>query len=447
MHPEKEMMVSGWGRHPIQKAFVVRPDKYRDLATAPGDALPRGLGRSYGDAALNQGGHILEMSRLNRILSFDDAQGLLVAEAGLSLASILDIFLPRGWFLPVTPGTKFVTLGGAIASDVHGKNHHGEGTFSNHVNWFDLITPEGSCLRCSRQENQDVFWAAVGGLGLLGTITTVSLRLKKVASNWMRLQHVPAADLEAVFSLLSDPQRDAPYTVAWIDCMARGRNLGRSIFMAGDHVGAEDLAPARPPRSEPRFSIPVDFPSWTLNAFTVRAFNETYYRLNKRKVEPFLSEIDPFFYPLDAVGHWNRCYGPRGFVQYQCVLPPRTAYEGMAKLLDQISGAGAASFLAVLKRLGPANQAPLAFPMEGYTLALDLPYRGEATPALLARLDALVMAAGGRVNLCKDSSLLPEYFFQMYDQFGIWRDAKRRVDPNWIRESSLSRRLGMKERE
>jgi len=443
--PVRESKLSGWGRHPVQSCGVLRPDRYSDLGRIEPGTLPRGLGRSYGDAALNEGGHMVDMTRLNRILEFDETTGLLVAEAGLSLAEIADIFLSRGWFLPVTPGTKFVTLGGAIASDVHGKNHHGEGSFSAHVAWLELFTPAlGRCI-CSPEDQPGIFWATVGGQGLTGIIGTVALRLKPVSSLWMEVTHHPARELESAFRLLSDPEADAPYTVAWIDCLAKGKDLGRSIFMAGHHRTEKNLPPARPPRLKPLIQAPFDFPSWCLNSLTVSLFNGVYYRLNGRKRFPFLSPMDPFFYPLDMVGHWNRIYGSRGFIQYQSVLPPRTAFEGVKAQLEEISSAGAASFLAVLKRLGAGGPGHLSFPTEGYTLALDLPYRGAETDALLDRLDAIVLKGDGRVNLCKDAHLSPESFRAMYPRFEEWLAIKAQVDPEWKLQSSLSRRLRMQE--
>ncbi|WP_005032190.1 FAD-binding protein [Holophaga foetida] len=443
--PVRECELSGWGRHPVQRCGVLRPDRYGDLSRIEADTLPRGLGRSYGDSSLNQGGRVVEMTRLNRILEFDETLGILVAEAGLSLAEVAEIFLPRGWFLPVTPGTKFVTLGGAIASDVHGKNHHGEGCFSAHVAWIELFTPALGRLTCSPEEHPEIFWATVGGQGLTGIIGAMALQLKPVSSLWMEVTHHPARELESAFNLLSDPEADAPYTVAWIDCLAKGRELGRSIFMAGHHRTEKNLPPAKAPRSKPLIQAPFNFPSGCLNSLTVRAFNGVYYRRNGRKRFPFLSAMDPFFYPLDMVGHWNRIYGRRGFVQYQSVLPPGTAFEGVKAQLEEISAAEAASFLAVLKRLGAAGPGHLSFPTEGYTLALDLPYRGPETEALLKRLDAIVLKGGGRVNLCKDAHLSPESFRAMYPRFEEWLGVKAQVDPEWMLQSSLSRRLRMKE--
>jgi FAD/FMN-containing dehydrogenase len=433
--------ISGWGRHPVVNGRMVRPERYHDLAALPG-TLARGLGRSYGDAALSQDGTLCSMLRLNRMLAFDAATGVLVAEAGLSLAEIAAQFLPRGWFLPVTPGTKFVTLGGALAADVHGKNHHLDGCISAHVPWLEVFTPAAGLRRCGPEQDPDLFWATAGGMGLTGIIGTVALRLKPVPGPWLEVVHRPARDLDQILELFADPALDAPYSVAWIDCLAKGARLGRSVLMLGRHIAGE---PGAPFPASPRFELPCDLPAFCLGAFNVRLFNSVFYRINARKTQPFRSALDPFFYPLDAVGHWNRAYGRRGFVQYQCVLPEASAREGLRRILEAVSSAGSASFLAVLKKLGDAGRGFLSFPIAGFTLALDMPFRGEATLALLRQLDELVLQGGGRVNLCKDAHLGREAFRAMYPRLDAWLAVKRRVDPEGLLTSSLSRRLGLTE--
>jgi FAD/FMN-containing dehydrogenase len=421
---------------------MVRPERYSDLEGLCG-ALARGLGRSYGDASLRQDGTLCSMLRLNRMLAFDPESGLLVAEAGVSLAEIASSFLSRGWFLPVTPGTKFVTLGGAVAADVHGKNHHLDGSISRHVPWLDVFTPAEGLKRCGPDQDPDLFWATVGGLGLTGIIGTVALRLLRVPGPWLEVVHHPARDLDQILEQLADPALDAPYSVAWIDCLAKGLHLGRSVLMLGRHV--EGTGEASPFPVIPRFELPINLPAFCLGSFNVRLFNAVYYWMNARKVRPFRSALDPFFYPLDAVGHWNRAYGSRGFVQYQCVLPEDETREGMRRILETISSAGAASFLAVLKKLGGQGGGFLSFPRPGFTLALDMPFRGEATLALLRHLDQLVLQYGGRVNLCKDAHLGREAFQAMYPRLDRWLAVKRRVDPEGLLSSSLSRRLGLTE--
>jgi len=443
--PSRSERLSGWGRHPVAAAQVLRPERYRDLARPEAACLARGLGRSYGDAALNAEGCVLSTARLDRLIAFDPSTGLLEAESGARFDGIQRALLPRGWFLPVTPGTKFVTLGGAIAADVHGKNHHVDGSLGGHIQSLELFSPAGR-LRISPDQDAEAFHATVGGMGLTGTIGSAALRLVPVESPAMVVRHEGAKDLEAVFRLLSQNAPEDRYTVAWIDCLAKKAKLGRSVFMAGRHarkgeLGAPGLEAAELP--EPRFPMPFDLPAFALNRATVGLFNALYFRIQSRKARPFLSGLDPFFYPLDTVRDWNRLYGSRGFVQYQCVLPSAQAFEGMKALLELISASGQASFLAVLKRFGPGGGGHLAFPMEGFTLALDLPFRGDATTALLAQLDTRVLRDGGRVYLAKDAHLAPDHFRAMYPRFGAWLGVKQRLDPEWQVQSSLSRRLGM----
>lgn len=433
--------LSGWGRIPTVRCRVFRPERERELGDLHG-MLPRGFGRSYGDAALDGTRGVISTVRLDRMLAFDENTGLLEAEAGLSLGEIAQVFLRRGWFLPVTPGTKFVSLGGAVAGDVHGKNHHVDGSFSRHVEGFDLLGPDGVWRSCSRQEHAQVFYATVGGMGLTGLIARVRLRLRRVQGPWMQVRHLPAKDLEAIFSSLSDPAIGEPYSVAWIDCMARGKRLGRSVLMVGDH--AEGPAPAPEVPLTPRLKVPINLPSWVLNPLTIRAFNEVYFRKQSARTTPFLTPPDAFFYPLDGISQWNYLYGRRGFIQYQCVLPDGEAESGIQRLLEKISAAGAASFLAVLKRLGPQGEGMLSFPMPGFTLALDLPFKGEETTRLVSDLDTVVLDRGGRVNLCKDSCLTPETFRAMYPAFDQWLEVKHQVDPGWVLQSELSRRLKLR---
>lgn len=430
--------LSGWGRVPTVTCRVFRPERDRDLAGLHG-VLPRGFGRSYGDASLDGVRGVAFTGRLNRMLAFDETTGLLEAEAGLSLGEIAGVFLPRGWFLPVTPGTKFVSLGGAIAGDVHGKNHHVDGSFSRHVEAFELLCPDGQRRLCSRREHARFFFATIGGMGLTGLVTRVQVRLRRVAGPWMRVRHLPARNLEEILGLLTDTGIAEPYSVAWIDCLARNQHLGRSVLMVGDH--AEGPKPAPAVRLSPGLEVPFDLPSWVLNPLAIRAFNEVYFRRQSIRTAPFLSTTDAFFYPLDSLGHWNRMYGRRGFIQYQCVLPEREAPAGIQSLLERISAAGAASFLAVLKRLGPQGEGLLSFPMPGFTLALDLPFKGAETARLVRDMDAEVLKLGGRLNLCKDSCLAPETFRAMYPAFDQWLEVKQQLDPDWILQSEMSRRL------
>lgn len=437
--------ISGWGRYPVQSCELARPERYSDLRPAAASLIARGQGRSYGDASLNENGCVLLTERIDRLLDLDLHKGILRAEAGVTLADILDVIVPKGWFLPVTPGTKFVSLGGCVAADVHGKNHHQDGSFGDHVLGIELILADGRRMICSPAENPELFWATVGGMGLTGIIGEVTIQLIPITSTYMMVRHHAAANLEQLFALLQDPALDDRYTVAWIDSMARGARLGRGIVMCGHHAAVEELpvelqSPVKVKRS--RF-IPFDLPVGLLNPLSIGAFNALYYRLNGKKQQPFLSPYDPYFYPLDAIGQWNRLYGKRGFVQYQCVIPESSAHEGIRVLLQLLADSRRPSFLAVLKRFGVQSQGYLSFPMPGYTLALDLPIRDEGLFSLLDQLDQIVLQFGGRVYLAKDARLAAESFHAMYPRYTEWSKLKNEIDPQHVFSSSLSRRLGM----
>ncbi|MDH4216771.1 MAG: FAD-binding oxidoreductase, partial [Gallionella sp.] len=412
--------ISGWGRYPVQTCELERPERYADLHSAADGLIARGQGRSYGDASLNDGRRVLLTGRVNRLLEFDTENGILRAEAGATLAEVLEVIVPKGWFLPVTPGTKFVSLGGCVAADVHGKNHHHDGSFGDHVIAIELILADGSRMECSPSENSELFWATVGGMGLTGIIGEVALRLIPITSSQMIVRHHAAADLEQLFQYLQDTALDDRYTVAWIDSLATGANLGRGIAMCGHHASAEELPPgfgsALATQKERGRKVPFDLPSWALNPLSIGAFNALYYRHEGKKQQPFLAGYEPYFYPLDAIGDWNRLYGKRGFVQYQCVIPDGGAFDGIKTLLQELSGRP--SFLAVLKRFGPQGRGLLSFPLAGYTLALDLPLRDEGLFALLNKLDEIVLRHGGRVYLAKDARLSAESFRAMYPRYG-----------------------------
>jgi decaprenylphospho-beta-D-ribofuranose 2-oxidase len=438
--------ISGWGRYPVQTCELQRPERYADLR--PDDSvslIARGQGRSYGDAALNENGRVLLTERINRLLDFDLESGILRAEAGVTLAEILNVIIPKGWFLPVTPGTKFVSLGGCVAADVHGKNHHHEGSFGAHILVLELILADGSRVACSATKNPELFWATIGGMGLTGIIGEVTLKLVPISSAYMMVRHHVAVDLEQLFEHLQNPALDDRYTVAWIDSLASGKNLGRGIAMCGHHAAAQELPRgfgntfAR--KSERSHSMPFDLPAWALNPQSIGAFNALYYQLAGSKQQPFLSGYDSYFYPLDAISNWNRLYGKRGFVQYQCVIPEASAFGGIKILLHELSASRRPSFLAVLKRLGAQGNGMLSFPMAGYTLALDLPIRDEGLFALLDKLDEIVLLHGGRVYLAKDARLSAEHFRAMYPRYDEWCTIKNEIDPGNYFNSSLARRL------
>ena len=436
--------LAGWGRYPVRAAAeVVAPADAAGVARAlaAGPAIARGLGRAYGDAALAP--RVIDMTRMDRFLAFVPATGRLEAEAGLSLATLIDTLLPRGWFPGVTPGTRFVTLGGAIAADVHGKNHHRDGSFGSYVDWIDVMGPGGSVTRASRTENPDLFAWTLGGMGLTGVILRAGLRLRRVETGWIRQETLPAPNLDAAIEAFEEGM-DATYSVAWIDALASGPALGRSLVMLGEHARLADLperarrAPFATPEP-PRLSVPLDVPGFVLGPVTVRAFNALYWRMGLRNAGWRLIPWRPYFYPLDAVGNWNRIYGRRGFLQFQCVLPLAQARAGLKAVLGAIAADGSGSFLAVLKRFG-AQDSRLSFPTEGYTLALDFP----ATPdvlRLMGRLDGLVADHGGRFYLAKDARMPAEVARRTDPRLAAFADWRRGAGLAGAFASDLSERL------
>jgi len=403
------MKLSGWGRYPVLEARTHRPrsvEALRQLVLSEPSLIARGNGRAYGDSAINASATI-ETRHLNRMVAFDQDTGQLIAEAGVLLGDVIAAFLPRGWFPLVTPGSKFVTLGGAIAADVHGKNHHKDGSFRSCVDWIDIMGPGGEVRRCSPDDHPTIFDHTLGGMGLTGVILRAAIRLRPVETAWIQQTTIAAPDLKAAMAAF-DAAQDATYSVAWIDCLGTGPNLGRSLVMLGEHAAHSDLSTkkARAPfqiKPKGKVSIPIDFPAFTLNRLTVRAFNALYYWAEARKSGVQLVDWDSYFYPLDAILGWNRIYGRKGFAQFQCVLPLDRSEAGLTALLEETAKAGAGSFLAVLKRFGKQNSA-FSFPMEGYTLALDFPVNPK-TLALLERLDQITLDHGGRFYLAKDSRM------------------------------------------
>ncbi len=413
------MQLSGWGRYPRIEADVRRLRRPDDLLTylEMGPVGLHGLGRSYGDSALAP--RTLLTRPLDLLLDFDPLKGELTCQPGVSLREIVDAFLPRGWFLGVTPGTMDVTVGGAIASDVHGKNHHIDGCFSRDVLEFDLLLPNGETRRCSATENEDLFRATCGGMGLTGLITRVRLRLRPVASAFIRQTVIKSRNLAETFELFEASQ-DVTYSVAWIDCLAQGEHLGRCLLMFGEHA---ESAPRRLANGL-RLNVPLETPGFLLNSHSVRLFNFLYYNKVRRRESRSLVPLKSFFYPLDAIANWNRLYGSRGLLQYQFVLPKAAGMEGLREILSRIAHTGMGSFLAVLKLFGPENGNYLSFPMEGCTLALDF----KVEPRLFPRLDALaqgVIRDGGRLYLAKDSRMSAGTFqagYPLLDEFRAIRE-------------------------
>ncbi len=427
--------LSGWGRFPVVEGESL---SFSDLGhlgrlIEAGEGIPYGLGRSYGDSALAK--RCFDSRRFDRFLAFDEASGMLCAQAGVSLAEILRITIPRGWFLPVTPGTAFVTLGGAVASDVHGKNHHLEGCFCDHVSELSLMTASGEILRCGPSENTALFRASCGGMGLTGVIVDVTLRMKPIRGAWIDETLLRIDNLGELFARFEEHAK-ATYSVAWIDCLAKGDALGRSLLMVGEHAqeGGLSLAP------QGRLKVPMDAPGFALNHFTVAAFNTLYYQRVRRKLTQHRVHYAPYFYPLDAVGEWNRLYGKRGFLQYQCVIPKAAGLEGMRGILGAIADSGLASFLAVLKAFGKGNDNLLSFPMEGYTLALDFAMHPRLLP-LLDRLDAMVLDHGGRIYLTKDARMSPETFRRGYPRLDEFLEVRAAHGADRRFHSLQSRRL------
>lgn len=422
-------MSGAWGRLPAPPpaAEWLLADRHAPLPDTPLPLLAQGNGRSYGDVALNDGGAILHTRRLDRYIAFDAANGILRAEAGVLLADVIAHVLPQGWFPPVTPGTRYVTLGGALANDVHGKNHHAAGTFGDHVRCFELLRSDGQRLRCAPDENRGLFAATIGGLGLTGLVTWVELQLRPLASAWIDASHRRFHGLEEFFALNREAEAAREHVVAWIDCLA---SRPRGILIAGDHADAG----GPPPEPSGGLAVPFTPPVSAINGVSLRAFNTAYFH---RPLPPRQRlALHPFFYPLDGLRDWNRLYGPRGFYQYQCVIPVGTE-QAMGELLATIRDSGQGSFLAVIKTFG--DRPPpgmLSFPRAGTNLALDFPNRGAATHALFARLDAIVAAAGGRLYPAKDARMPGTLFRSGYPRLTEFMSY---VDPRF--SSSFWRRV------
>lgn len=426
-----------WGRYPrvqqqVHHALTWRNDELR-VRKLDGSVLPYGLGRSYGDVCLNDSNYIVPTRNLNRFISFDTDHGLLKCEAGVSLEEILRLIVPRGWFLSVTPGTKYVTVGGAIANDVHGKNHHLAGTFGRHVTQFELVRSDGSRTICSPSRNEKLFAATIGGMGLTGIITWAEIELTPIKSRLIQQTATKFGGLDEFFELSAQSEKECEYTVAWIDCLKSGRKLGRGIFYAGNHAEVGELRASKAGGGPP---VPIDFPGFALNSLSVRAFNWLYYHKQLSGVVKNAVDYEPFFYPLDAVQDWNRIYGKRGFFQYQSVVPVDDG-RPIRDMLQTIAESGQGSFLAVLKVMGDVKSpGMISFPKPGVTLALDFPNKGDRTERLFDRLDGIVRESSGRLYSAKDACMKSSDFKRYYPN---WEAFAKQIDPKF--SSSFWRRV------
>lgn len=417
-----------WGRYPrATQQLAPVTDRAALLPAVDGLMLPHGNGRSYGDSCLNPDGTLLMARSLDRFIAFDPATGVVRCEAGVTLAEIIELAMPQGWFLPVTPGTRYATVGGAIANDVHGKNHHRAGSFGHHVRALELLRSDGQRIELDGDDGTGRFAATVGGLGLTGFITWAELQLRRVPGPWIETESIRFDSLDDFFALSRDSAAGFEYTVAWIDCLATGKQLGRGHFLRGDHARGDPRAAT--PSAMPRRSIPFVPPVSMVNGLTLRPFNTLYYWRQPARRKRHLSHYQSYFYPLDGINDWNRMYGPGGFLQHQCVLPPAAARDATAALLSEISRSGRGSFLAVLKEFGDAP-APgmLSFPRPGTTLALDFPNTGPDLFRMLERLDRIVAEAGGAVYPAKDARMSGALFRQA---FPAWEAFSQHIDPRF----------------
>ncbi len=433
-----------WGRFPrTEEEVQVISDRRSEPKIGARFVLPFGRGRSYGDCCLNDGGELLSTERLDHFISFDRATGIVRCESGVGLDELLSVIVPAGWFLPVTPGTQFVSIGGAIANDIHGKNHHCSGTFGRFVRSFELLRSNGERLICSPTENPEQYAATIGGMGLTGLITWAEVQMIKIETPLIDMESTKFESLDEFFDTSAASDKKYTYTVAWLDCVSSGAQFGRGIFMGGNHLAraaftGKKLPECRDEVVRPAFlTVPIDFPGWALNSYSVRAFNTLYYN---RQIKKFVKEAvhyRPFFYPLDAVNHWNRIYGKAGFMQFQCVVPKSDQRTVMKEMLGEIVKSGQASFLAVLKEFGDIpSPGMMSFPQPGATLALDFANRGERTVALLKTLEEITDRAGGRLYSAKDSLMSAHHFKKHYPQ---WSKFSQFIDPKY--SSSFWRRV------
>ena len=441
-------MLAGWGNTSPSSAVVVHPRTASEVSDAlrSGPVIPRGLGRSYGDPAQCAGGTVLSNRTLWHLSPIDPATGLVTAGSGVSLDELLGVAIPAGFFIPVTPGTRQVTIGGAIAADIHGKNHHVDGSFMSHVTSFTLATPQGVAV-VTPESDPELFWGTAGAMGLTGVVIEATIQLIPIETGYVTVDTERFDSLDGVMDAMATGDHLYRYSVAWVDCMTSGPRLGRGVLTRGHHAGLEALTPkqARNPLAPPSGSmltVPFTPPSGLLNRLSIKAFNEAWFRKAPKRRDAEVQSLGTFFHPLDGISMWNRLHGHRGFLQYQFAVDDAHG-EVVRSAIEMLSGSDVPSFLAVLKRFGPGNPGPLSFPLEGWTLALDVPVGPSQLPRILDQLDHLVADAGGRLYLAKDSRLSPELFDVMYPRAIELEHLRQRVDPERVLRSDLSRRLGM----
>lgn len=433
-------MIAGWGRYPVVRGTEIFSE---DLEAATRDTrLVRGLGRSYGDASLPpfESAAVTNSTLADRLIAFDPETGVLRAEAGFSLLELNRLFLPRGWSTPVSPGTQFVTLGGMVASDVHGKNHHARGCFGEHVRALRMRVADGRILEIGENDESELFRATLGGMGLTGHILEVEVQLEAIPSPWIYRESLRVRSLSELVSQLRQSSRHWPFTMSWVDSMKRGRQMGRGIITRGRWAEPHE-APAEPPRPQKGPSVPFDFPGWALGPQSISAFNALYFHRHGRKIKRGIIHPWSFNYPLDAIGSWNRIYGRRGFAQYQCVLPVENDPDVVERFFEVMTSSGGASFLTVVKDCGAEGKGTLSFPKPGISIALDLPMHADKTQAIVDGLNEVVIAAGGRIYLTKDALTRPEHFREMEPRLTAWNEVRRKWDPNGLIRSALSVRL------
>ena len=435
----KLVRLANWNLYPwiiTHKTSFNSEEKLKEKVIHDEHFIARGNGRSYGDASL--GSTIYNTLNYNKILKFDTDQGVIIAESGTLLSEILNVIIPSGWFLPVTPGTKYVTIGGAVAADVHGKNHHKEGCISDHIIYLDILTDDGNVYKCSRVQHPDLFFATCGGMGLTGVILSVTLKLKKINSSFIKQTVIKARNIFEMLDLLEE-NSNFTHNVSWLDCITQGKSLGKGIINLGEHVTNEnsELIPNKKP---PKWNIPFYFPNITLNHFTNYLFNKAYYSKEFKRKKTSQVHYEPFFYPLDGITNWNRMYGKRGFVQYQFVIPMEAGHKGFETILKLIVKKGFGSFVSVLKILGTSNENPLSFPKTGYTLALDFAITKNLFE-FLNELDKVVLDFNGRLYLAKDARMNRKVFEKSYPRYQEFIKTVKKYNPNGKLKSKLSERL------